>query len=304
MNVHSMPRISIVTPSYNQGPFIEETIQSVLLQEYPNFEYIIIDGGSTDHTQEIIKKYESQLTYWISEPDRGQSHAINKGIQKATGDIVFWLNSDDICLPGAFRRVAMTFQADPTVALVTGQTQVINEQGKMIGELRSDFSSWDELVTNPRNSVRQISTFFSRRLFDELGYVDESLHIAMDTELMVRFTQFHSPRILNEYLTAYRVHSGAKTQQQLIRGYEETDRVRPKYLSTKTLVSRYNKRSAANWLSLSESRKFPIMERVVCLMHAVQNLPWILFSGNFRSALKKLLIDCYAAINPLNYEKT
>lgn len=283
------PKISVVTPSYNQGQFIEETIRSVLLQGYPNLEFIIIDGGSTDQTLEIIKKYEPWLAYWVSEPDRGQSHAINKGIQKASGDILLWLNSDDICLPGAFQLVAQAFQIDSRLRLVIGQARLIDQQGLVIGDLLSQFTFWDELVTNPRNSVRQISTFFSRSLFDKFGLVDESLQIAMDTELLVRFTQFNSPLILNEYLTAYRSHAEAKTSTQLLKGYEESDRTRGKYLTNKKLAELYRQRSAGNWLSLSESDQFPPSMRRISLFHALQQQPAMLFSRGFLSSLKKLL---------------
>lgn len=286
----SWPKISVVTPSYNQGQFIEQTVRSVLLQRYPNLEFIIIDGGSTDQTIEIIRKYEPWLAYWVSEPDQGQSHAINKGIQKASGDILLWLNSDDICLPGSFHLVAQIFRKDSNLRLISGQAHMIDPQGRMIGELRSQFTSWDELATNPRNSVRQISTFFSRSLFDELGFIDENLHIAMDTDLLVRFTQFHTPFILNTYLTAYRLHADAKTSTQLIKGYEESDRTRIKYLTNKELAASYHKRSARNWLSLSESDQLSLSMRWISLSHAVHQQPSILFSRFFLYSVKKLIL--------------
>jgi hypothetical protein len=191
-------------------------------------------------------------------------------------------------LPGALLLAAQAFHSDPDLKLVTGQARIIDDQGEIIGELRSQFSSWEELVTNPRNSIRQISTFFSRSLFDELGLVDESLHIAMDMELLVRFTQHHSPLILDNYLTAYRTHTEAKTYTQIIKGYEESDRVRPKYFLNKTMASTYHKRSSTNWLSLSESRKFSLSERCICLYHAVQKQPRIIFNRGFWYSLKNI----------------
>lgn len=292
------PKISVVTPSFNQGQFIEEAIRSVLLQGYPNLEYIIMDGGSTDNTVGIIKKYEPGLTHWISEQDRGQSQAINKGILQATGDILFWLNSDDICLPGAFLLAAQAFQPDPDLKLVIGQARIIDDQGKIIGEVRSQFSSWEELVTNPRNSVRQISTFFSRSVFDELGLVDESLHISMDTELLVRFTQFHKPLILNDYLAAYRIHPGAKTYSQILKGYTETDRVRPKYFLNKMMESSFHKRSSTNWLSLSESKNFSLSQRCSCLYYAFQNQPGMVFKRGYWSSLKNIGLDFFHITSP------
>jgi glycosyltransferase involved in cell wall biosynthesis len=285
------PKVSVVTPSFNQGHFLEETIRSVLAQGYPNLEFIIIDGGSTDQTLEIIKKYEPWLAYWVSEPDYGQSHAINKGIQKASGDILLWLNSDDICLPDSFRTAVQAFRSNPNLRLVIGQARLVDQYGQVIGELRSRFTTWEELATNPRNSVRQISTFFSRSLFDELGLIDEGLHIAMDTELLVRFTQFHRPLILDQYLTAYRVHADAKTSTQLVKGYDESDRSRLKYLTNKKLTDLYHQRSARNWLSLSEADQFTISMRWMSLYHAFQQNPVILFSREFWSSLKNCILS-------------
>ena len=135
------PRISIVTPSFNQGKYIEQTIQSVLSQNYPNLEYIIIDGGSTDGTVEIIKKYEQQLTYWISEPDKGQTDAINKGFAKCTGEIFNWINSDDYYSPNSLHIVAEVFSENPTAKVVCGlengfyneqQSKIVNHPGSII----------------------------------------------------------------------------------------------------------------------------------------------------------------------------
>lgn len=281
------PRISIVTPSYNQGQFIEETIRSVLKQGYPNLEYIIIDGGSTDNSVVVIKKYEPWLAYWVSEPDRGQSHAINKGIRQASGNILLWLNSDDLCLPDAFRRVAQAFHTNPASLLVSGQACLIDVQGQIIGELRSQFTSWDDLITNPGNMIRQVSTFFSRSIFSELGLIDESLDIAMDTELLIRFTQFHVPLILDEYLTSYRTHTNAKSYQ-IIKTYEESARMRVKYFPNNKLASIYRKRSAANWLSWSKSDSLVSSDQIICVLHAIQNQPSIIFSRRFWYCTKKI----------------
>lgn len=284
----SLPKISVVIPSYNQGCFIEETIRSVLLQGYPNTELIIIDGGSQDGTLDIIHKYEPWISYWVSEPDRGQSHAINKGIKNAGGDILLWLNSDDICLPGAFQRVVMAFQQDPETAIVTGQARLIDAQANIIGELRSRFSSWEELATNPGNSIRQISSFFARRLFDDLGLVDEDLQIAMDTELLVRFTQQHVPLILDEYLTAYRVHGDTKSAHNFIQGYIESDRTRRKYLNQRALRYAYDRRSASNWLSLSGSQTMAPIARFSCWSRAVIRKPSVLFTRGCWSSLLRI----------------
>ncbi len=132
----SWPKISIVTPSYNQAEFLERTILSVLNQNYPNLEYIIIDGGSTDGSVEIIKKYEKYLSYWVSEKDRGQAHALNKGFEKATGDLVGWQNSDDIYLPGAFRKVAEVYRNNPNYDVYFGNIYFIAEEDNIIRDLK------------------------------------------------------------------------------------------------------------------------------------------------------------------------
>lgn len=124
---NELPKISIVTPSFNQGKYLEKTILSVLEQDYPNLEYIIIDGGSTDNSVEIIKKYEKHLAYWVSEPDRGQSHAINKGFGHATGEILGWLNSDDYYAPGAPQAIAEAFLANPDVGAIVGAGEFLFE---------------------------------------------------------------------------------------------------------------------------------------------------------------------------------
>src|SRR5258708_33872657 len=131
-NGHPWPRISIVTPSYNQGQFLEETLRSVLLQGYPNLEYIIMDGGSSDNSAEIIEKYAPQLAYWESKPDSGQTHAINKGLKRSTGTIMGWLNSDDILLPKSLCRIAETFSAQPSTMIATGFRKVYDAQSRFL----------------------------------------------------------------------------------------------------------------------------------------------------------------------------
>jgi glycosyltransferase involved in cell wall biosynthesis len=188
------PRISIITPSYNQGHFIEETIQSVLSQNYPNLEYIIVDGGSTDNTVEIIKKYESQITYWVSEPDRGQTHALNKGIAKATGDILAYLNSDDYYLPGTFLKVAEYFRQFPQTDLLHGRCRYVNEQGEKIGEQFGNIQSFEEIIDLwgvwwQKRQFVQPEVFWSKRISDRIGQFREDLNYVMDYEYWCRILQ-------------------------------------------------------------------------------------------------------------------
>lgn len=283
------PKISIVTPSFNQAQYLEETIRSVLLQGYPNLEYIIIDGGSTDGSVEIIKKYEPWLTYWVSEPDRGQSHAINKGIAQAKGEILFWLNSDDFCLPNSFKYAALAFLCNPSVNLVSGHTVVIDEAGLQIGVWRSSFSTWEDVAVCQHNFIRQSSTFFKRDLFLKLGMINEDLYIAMDTELLIRFTKHYPPLILDEFLTTFRVHKLAKSQSNLIIGYEENDVERPKILESKKLIANYRQNSANRWLHLSQSKKYSLRDRGRCLKNALRNQPRLLFKKELLVSFMRLL---------------
>jgi len=182
------PRISIVTPSYNQGRFLEETIRSVLLQNYPNLEYIVMDGGSTDQSIEIIKRYEDWIDYWVSEDDGGQSKAINTGIQRASGEIVNWMNSDDCLVEGALRRVANAYRTSPEAVAWVGACNFTHEDGEIyqvaapVVGTRSAFANWGGPDSDPNCSawVGQPSCFFSRSAFLQVGGLNPDLHFTMD----------------------------------------------------------------------------------------------------------------------------
>jgi len=262
------PCISVVMPSFDQVEFIEAAIRSVLLQGYPNLELIVIDGGSADGTLETIRKYKSCLAYWVSEPDRGQSHAINKGITRCTGDIVFWLNSDDLALPGAFRTVVETFQAHPEARLVTGQALFIDGRSREIGKLRSRFSSWADFATK-KCTIRQVSTFFERTLFDERGWLDESLEYCMDFDLLLRVTREAQPVVIDFEVSAYRKHPATKFDHNRIAGYKEADSLRLRHLAGTGLEGDYLASSVNQWLVASVSRGLSVKDRVACLKRAL-----------------------------------
>lgn len=205
------PKISIVTPSYNQGHFIEETIRSVLLQDYPNLEYIIIDGDSCDNSVEIIKKYSKHISYWVSEPDRGQAHAINKGISWAHGDIMAWLNSDDIYLPKCFDKVTEAFRQHPEADVVYGDHIFIDSEGKEIlrkREIPVDF----KIMLFGRNHVAQPTVFWRRGVLERVGLLDETLHYALDWEWWFRMgkagCRFYKIR---DFLAATRWQNNSKS---------------------------------------------------------------------------------------------
>lgn len=207
----SLPKIAIVTPSYNQGQFLEETIQSVINQNYHNLEYIIIDGGSTDNSVEIIKKYEDRIAYWVSEKDRGQTHAINKGFKKATGEVVNWLNSDDLLEQGALKILAKESEKNPTADFYFGDFSVIGKDGNKLFNRKCAPYQFHALFWG-RQLSSQPAVFFRRNLLKRIGYLEESLNFCMDIEFWIRAAcngaKFHQ---IKSSLGIARFHGGAKT---------------------------------------------------------------------------------------------
>jgi glycosyltransferase involved in cell wall biosynthesis len=218
------PRLSIITPSCNQGNFLEQTIQSVLNQDYPNLEYIVVDGGSTDGSVDIIKKYESKLAYWVSEKDKGQSDAINKGFRRASGEILAWLNSDDCYLPGTLERVADFFSSYPAVDLVYGDLRLIDGVGRTIG-LRKVVPYSYTLALYGLSTIPQPSAFFRRRALDVVGLLDEELHYQMDIEFFLRFgNKGLNIKHLPVPLAMFRLHAQSKTVSQYHDKVQEANR--------------------------------------------------------------------------------
>lgn len=233
------PKISIVTASYNQGQFLEETIRSVLLQNYPNLEYIIIDGGSTDNSKEIIQKYANYLTYWVSEKDNGQSDAINKGLKKISGNIWAYINSDDIYEKGTFHKVAAEFQQSPNTFWVTGHGEYIDEKGGFLERLIPvPFPGMKETLIRwegPRAVSIQVSNFMSSKVLNEYGFFDESLHYCMDADFALRLlVDGITPKILPDVLAKARLHNQSKTVSQGNMGSfrEEDLKIIPRFIPT------------------------------------------------------------------------
>jgi glycosyltransferase involved in cell wall biosynthesis len=181
------PKISIVTPSYNQGEFIEETIRSVLLQGYPDVEFIIIDGNSTDHTIEVIKKYGPWISFWVSEDDQGQAHALNKGFHKATGVLIGWQNSDDYYGLRAFERCALIAQRHPDADVFHGTSHFVNETGAICQTIfTKNFILTEQPDSFPLFNFSNQSMLFNHRIFERGLFLDESYAHAMDNEFFVR----------------------------------------------------------------------------------------------------------------------
>lgn len=206
----SLPKISIVTPSYNQGAFLEKTIQSVLSQDYPNLEYIVIDGGSTDDSMQIISRYKDKLLYWESEKDNGFGHAINKGFAKATGEVLAWLNSDDLLLPGALLKIGTYFRDHEDVGLVFGDRHVVDEKGTLIS-LRRYFTYVKGQLRHGK-TFPQECTFWRREAFIKAGgYLDETLKFGIDFDLWCRISKHAKIDHISYYLGAYRVQPLSKS---------------------------------------------------------------------------------------------
>ena len=204
------PLVTIVTPSFNQGHFIRATIESVLSQDYPNIEYIIMDGGSKDSTAAVAAEYSSRLKF-IQEKDRGQSHAINKGFQMAKGEIVSWLNSDDVILPGAVSLAAGAFEQDPLLGAVYGEGYLIDYEGKVKNRFPATepFNLWKLVYLS--DYILQQTVYFRRSVFGELGFLDESLNWGMDWDILIRIGQRYPMRYLPEYMGSLREYGEAKT---------------------------------------------------------------------------------------------
>jgi len=199
-------KISVVTPSFNQGAFIEETILSVRNQRYPDCEHIVVDGGSTDGTIEVLKKYSN--VRWISEPDRGQADALNKGFKISTGEIIGWLNSDDTYVENALERVAEFFETRPEVMLTYGYVYVMDAKSRIIRKRYSpDFDFG--LLVRTGSCYAQPTFFFRRRILQDVGYMDSSLPRAMDYEYILRVGKSLRVQKMPVFLGHFRTHPGS-----------------------------------------------------------------------------------------------
>lgn len=218
------PLVSIVTPSFNQAAYLEQTLQSVLSQDYPNLEYWVIDGGSTDGSLSIIQRYADKLSGWLSEPDQGQGDAINKGFRRCQGEIVAWLNSDDIYRPGAIRKSVEVLQAHPEVGLVYSDVDSIDTKGEVFN--RMTYAQWGLADLMTFNMLGQVSVFFRRSILEKVGLLDLSYHFLLDHHLWLRMAlETRLKYVPGEVWAAARMHPGAKNVAQAERFGEEAYRL-------------------------------------------------------------------------------
>lgn len=225
----TLPSISIVTPSFNQGRYLKKTIESVVQQNYPHLEYIIMDGGSTDESVSIIKEYESFLSYWQSKPDGGQSRAIHEGFKKASGDIFFWIASDDFLLPRALEKVGRFFAENQEVEVISGGCYFIDEKDQPLQSFFPKYTlgvaaSYQRFVYYEQDGVAQPATFFSSAAYRNVGGINPDLHFAMDLDLYIRLAKRKRFSQLPELLSTFRLHSLSKTSNdQAIRKKEQRE---------------------------------------------------------------------------------
>lgn len=285
----SWPRISIVTPSYNQGQFIEETIRSVLLQGYPNLEYIIIDGGSTDNSVEIIKKYEEYLTYWVSEPDDGQYDAINKGFSRATGEIMAWLNSDDMYVPWTFKTVAEIFNKFKFVNWITGFPTSYNIHGSMVVVGAGQYRIYSKNFIRkgfygPIGPwIQQESTFWRRELWEKAGgSMNTSYKYAADFELWQRFSTYDYLYTVTAVLGGFRHHPNQKTQTQMDKYYEEISETLSNKKVRKVILKLYNKfiRYKLFYFEIAHNKQFKnfiFKENIPFITYSFKDNDWVCY---------------------------
>lgn len=207
-----MSLISIITPSYNQAAYLEYAIQSVLAQDYYDIEYLIVDGGSSDGSLEIIQRYAGRLAWWVSEPDAGQAEAINKGFTRAKGEYIAWLNSDDLYLPGAIGQAVTVLDANPELGFVYGNALTIDSQGRLLNRL--DFGNWglDDLMAF--RIICQPAVFMRRSVLEQAGFLDAAYHFMLDHQLWLRLARLAPLRHVPRDWAAARHHAAAKNVVQ------------------------------------------------------------------------------------------
>jgi glycosyltransferase involved in cell wall biosynthesis len=219
-----LPLVSIITPSYNQGHYLTHTIHSILSQDYPRLEYIIVDGGSSDNSVEVIQQYADRLAWWVSEPDQGHADALNKGFAHATGQVLAWLNSDDTYQPGAIRAAVEFLVAHPEVSMVYSDANLVDEQGKYLGRFPAQQTDYARMLSGFVH-IPQATTFFWSHLWQQVGPLDLTLKYAFDYDLWVRLAKIAPLVYIPQVWANFRLHEAGKTVYLDDRCYPDMIRV-------------------------------------------------------------------------------
>lgn len=283
---NALPKISIVTPSYNQGQYIENTILSILDQKYPKIEYIIIDGGSTDNSVQIIKKYERHLAYWISEKDRGQTYAINKGFERSTGDVLAYLNSDDLYLADTLHFVANYFIENPNAKFIYGDVQIIDEKGSVIKEKKQpNFDYVMGCMIGFGLLIDQPAAFWRREVYENIGPLNEDYTYNMDGEYFYRVSKQYEMIHVEKFLARFRWQPLSKTMG---------NRKKPSQLYLKELDA--VRRDAYSSLRISKIIPFE-RDAAIRNTYRIKRILIRMFKGHYLLNLKRLLYELSKGLN-------
>lgn len=290
---YTWPRATVITPSFNQVLYLEETVRSVLLQGYPNLEYIVIDGGSTDGSVKILQKYSSWISYWVSEKDRGQAHAINKGLAQAHGELVGWINSDDILLPGALYSVAEAYLRTPQT-LLAGDVINFTEKGakRTVKQENIDFKNMVLSFMSPI-SWHQPGIYVPVSLVKAVGGLDESLRYFFDHDWMVRLLRLAGVTYLGRPVAKFRIHANSKTIGEKLNWLPEQEGITLRYwdeiegVDKNQVLAHFELLKSANSLSVTS---WDWNEGIAHLKNALKFYPRIILSLQFWKGIVRSLL--------------
>ena len=289
------PLVSVITPSFNQGRFLRAAIESVLGQSYARVEYIIVDGASTDESRDVIREYGDRIAYWVSERDSGQSDALNKGFRRASGEIVGWLNADDVYLPDCVTLASRALSADPSLGAVYGDVAVIDWEGRVIGRPKWDDYDFEALLTH-RAMLPQPGSFFRRDILERVGFLRTDLHYAMDYDLWLRLGRLAPVCHLRKPVARFRLSETNKSVIAADRWAAEFVRICERFFSDQDLSPRLlglraeafagaHLHGAANALVTFDTRAARAH-----LLEAVRCHPRIAFRRNFMGTLGRIVL--------------
>jgi glycosyltransferase involved in cell wall biosynthesis len=243
-------KISVITPSYNQGPFLEQTLRSVHDQGYPHIEHVVIDGGSSDESTEILQRWSNRLSHWVSEPDAGQTDALIKGFEHATGDIHCWLNSDDLFEPWTFREVATFFDTYPDAQVVYGDATWIDGEGRRL-HTKNEHPFNRFIFMYDHDFIPQPSTFWRSGLYQRVGGLDPAFDLAMDADLFIRFADVTRIHHVRRPWSQMRLYPEQKNQRLRLQSNLEDGVIRDRYVGSNPLWLTKGKRAAARAMRIT-----------------------------------------------------